>query len=291
MPTFVSARVIAARRATEERGDRARDCTGAVASIVQHETLDSAVKMKPCLTFPVATPVYRRVVAILVAFDLLLIGLHIVLSAAVTAGWLGAVPEGLRITQDHSLPETFNYAKWAVTVACLAAAFRRTRLPLFASLATVFLIVLLDDTLMIHEQVGDRLRTLTGWDQSGELVSFAGVAVISLLILIPGLLDLPRAIRPQAVRFIGVLVALAVCSVVIDFAHALVDYSLAVQSNRLAGLVEDGGEMLLASVATAYAVAAWRWASGPASKLALSPRAGPRQVRGNGRSCRSEPDP
>jgi hypothetical protein len=223
--------------------------------------LDSAVKMEPYLTFPVATPVYRRVVAILVAFDLLFIGLHAVLSTAAMAGWLGAVPEGLRITQDHSLPEAFNYAKWAVVVTCLAATFRRTRLRLFASLATIVLIVLLDDALMIHEQLGDRLETMTGWDQSGELVVFAGLAVISLLILIPGLIDIPRAIRPQAVRFIGVLAALAVCSVLLDFAHALVGYSLGIQINRLAGLVEDGGEMLLGSVATAYAVAAWRGAS------------------------------
>jgi hypothetical protein len=217
-------------------------------------------------SYPVATAAYRRVVAILVAVDLLFIGLHAALSAAVMAGWLAAVPERLRITQDHSFPEMFNYLKWAVIVGCLVAAFRRTRLPLFASLAAIFLLVLLDDSLTIHEQVGDRLEILTGWDQPSELAAFAGLALITLVILIPGLRDLPSAVRPQAVRFIGVLGALAVCGVLIDFVHALVDRYLALQDDRLAGLVEDGGEMLLASVATAYAVAAWRWASIPADR-------------------------
>lgn len=208
-----------------------------------------------------ATAVYRRVVVVLVTLDLLFIGLHAALSGAVMAGWLTAVPERLRITQDHSLPEMFNYLKWAVIVGCLVAAFRRTRLPLFASLAAIFLLVLLDDSLTIHEQLGDRLASLTGWDQSSELVAFAGLALIALVILIRGLRDLPHAIRPQAFRFIGVLVALAACSVVIDFVHALVDHYLRLQNDRLAGLVEDGGEMLLASVAAAYSAAAWRWAS------------------------------
>jgi hypothetical protein len=220
-----------------------------------------ALRMKLGLPFPVATPVYRRVVATLVALDLLFIGLHAALSVVVMTGRLEAVPDALRITQDHSLPEIFGYAKFAVIVACLAATFRRTRLPLFASLAAIFLLVLLDDSLSIHEQLGDWIGALTGWDKSGELVAFAGYGMIILLILLPGLRGLPPAIRPQAVRFIGVLVALAACSVVIDFVHELVDYSLGLKNDQLAGLVEDGGEMLIASVATAYAVAAWRWAS------------------------------
>lgn len=219
------------------------------------------MKTKLSLAFPVATPVYRRVVAPLIALDLLFIGLHAALSVAATARWLGAPPESLRITADHSRPEIFNYTKFAVTVACLAAAFRRTRLPLFASLAMIFLLVLLDDSLLIHEQLGNRLGALTGWDKSGELVAFAGFGVIIIVILVPGLWGLHRAIRPQAVRFVGVLVALAVCGVVIDFVHALLDNSLALYDDKLAGLAEDGGEMLIASVATAYAVAAWRWTS------------------------------
>jgi hypothetical protein len=209
----------------------------------------------------VATPVYRRVVVPVVALDLLFIGLHAALSVAVMARWLGAPPDSLRITEDHSLPEMFNYAKFAVIVACLAAAFRLTRLKLYASLAMIFLLVLLDDSLLIHEQLGNWLAALTGWDKTGELVAFAGFGVIILVILVPGLRGLPLAIRPQAVRFVGVLVALAICSVVIDFVHAVLDNSLALYDGKLAGLAEDGGEMLIASVATAYAVAAWRWAS------------------------------
>jgi hypothetical protein len=194
--------------------------------------------------------------------DLLLIGLYVVLSVMARADWLiQEVPGTLDISEDHGLPESFNYAKWFVIVTCLAATFRRTRVPLFASLATIFLLLLLDDSLRIHEQVGDRLANLTGWDQLGELIAFIGLGMISLAILVPGLWNLPRAVWPQAVRFIGVLLGLAVCGVVIDFAHASIDLlglPMGRLSDRVLGLVEDGGEMLLASLATAYAVAAWR---------------------------------
>jgi hypothetical protein len=212
----------------------------------------------------VGTTVYRRVLFALLAMDLLFIGVYVVLSVMARADWLiQEVPGTLDISEDHGLPESFNYAKWLVIVICLAATFRRTRVPLFASLATIFLLVLLDDSLGIHEQVGDRLEKLTGWDQLGELIAFAGLGMISLFVLVPGLWNLPRAVWPLAVRFIGVLLGLVLCGVVIDFAHASID-SLGLPmgrlSDRVLGLVEDGGEMLLASLATAYGVAVWRWA-------------------------------
>ena len=170
---------------------------------------------------PVETTVYRHVLYALVAMDLLLIGLYVVLSVMARANWLiQEVPGRFDISEDRGLPESFNYAKWFVIVTCLAATFRRTRVPLFASLATIFLLVLLDDSLGIHEQVGDRLAYLTGWDQLGELIAFGVLGMISLAILVPGLSNLPRAVWPQAVRFIGVLLGLVLCGVVIDFAHA-----------------------------------------------------------------------
>ena len=196
--------------------------------------------------------------------DLLFIGVYVVLSVMARADWLiQEVPGTLDISEDHGLPESFNYAKWLIIVICLAATFRRTRVPLFASLATIFLLVLLDDSLGIHEQVGDRLGNLTGWDKLGELIAFTGLGIISLAILVPGLSNLPRAVWPQAIRFIGVLLGLALCGVVIDFAHASIaslGLPMGRLSDRVFGLVEDGGEMLLASLATAYGVAAWRWA-------------------------------
>jgi hypothetical protein len=213
---------------------------------------------------PVETTVYRRVLYALVAMDLLLIGLYVVLSVMARADWLiQEVPGTFDISEDHGLPESFNYAKWFVIVTCLAATFRRTRVPLFASLATIFLLLLLDDSLRIHEQVGDRLANLTGWDQLGELIAFTGLGMISLSILVPGLWNLPRDVWPQAVRFIGVLLGLALCGVVIDLAHASIAWlglPMGRLSDRGVGLVEDGGEMLLASLATAYGVATWRWA-------------------------------
>ena len=59
------------------------------------------------------------------------------------------------------------------------------------------------------------------------------------------------------------LLGLALCGVVIDFAHAsieLLGLPMGRLSDRVLGLVEDGGEMLLASLATAYGVAVWRCA-------------------------------
>jgi hypothetical protein len=212
----------------------------------------------------VGTTVYRRVLFALLAVDLLLIWVHVVLSVMARADLvIQEVPKALDISEDHGLPEIFNYAKWFVIVTCLVATFRRTRVPLFASLAAIFLLVLLDDSLGIHEHVGDRLVNLTGWDQLGELIAFTGLGMISLAILIPGLWNLPSAVWPQAVRFIGVLLGLALCGVVIDFAHAsieLLGLPMGRLSDRVLGLVEDGGEMLLASLATAYGVAVWRCA-------------------------------
>lgn len=211
------------------------------------------------LDYPVATPLFRRVVLVLVAGDLLLIGTHVVLSLAWMLDLLPVRTGEFRITRNGSWAEVFNQVKWAVAALALGLAFWRTRVPAFGAFAVIFAMALADDWLKIHQQAAWRLTDVTGWGPLGKLVAFAVMGAIAVAVLVPSLRRTPPAVRPQVMRFLGVLAGMVALGVVFDFVHVLLA-RLGQIVDQAGGLFEDGGEMILASLAAAYAVAACRWA-------------------------------
>lgn len=220
----------------------------------------------------------RRLVAAIVLLDILFIVVHVALWSMVR---LDAVAENSIVRQfyistDRGIPEIFTYLKILLILTYLARLYGLSRDPIYLSWATIFMLVLADDALRLHEQIGDlvaeasAIRTTAGLraDQAGELVAFAAVGGIALCILFLGF---RRSRLPH--QSIGVLMCLSLLllaffGVFVDALHSLAEGAVR-HTSLLLGTIEDGGEMMAVSLACAIVIAACRrMTTGPGSLAA-----------------------
>ena len=195
------------------------------------------------------------VLAVLLVADLLLIAASL---EAQRRGWSDGRYRQWLLRAEGGWPEQFGYAKQATCAALLLLLRRRTGGGVFAAWAAVFACALVDDRLQVHERVGGvvarqlpvpELAGLREQDVS-ELAVWGLVGVVPLVVV--ALLhrrssgDVRAASRGMAV----VLAGYAFFGVVVDQFHAL---ALGGPLDRGLGVLEDGGELLLLSVAVWYA--------------------------------------
>ena len=218
--------------------------------------------------FPFLPGSFRTVAICLVSIDLAFILLHGVGFVLHRVGLTGQLPTMFWISQDGALPEVFNYLKWALIVAALSwLAFRDRWLTPFAW-ALVFLLILLDDSLQIHETLGVPIASYLGLADGfmirpsdlGELLVFGAMGLS--VVLLTGLSFLrgsPRS-RRMSMTYAAIIMLLAFFGVGMDVLHQAVAQLAEANSSvdilrRLFGMVEDGGEMIVASLATAVTLA------------------------------------
>ncbi len=219
--------------------------------------------------FSFVTAPFRTILLWLVLVDLTFMLANTVLVFAVRADLIAEVPKLLKVTQDRSLPEGFNYLKWAVISFSLVWLALRDRWLAPLVWAAVFAIIFLDDSLQIHEWLGHDVSVraslpsepyLSG-DDLGELIVFV---LLGSLVAGTGLVLLFRSGAPGralTLRYMLVIAALAVFGVGVDALHrSVVDLvantALETILPQIAGLIEDGGEMLVGSLAVALTLAA-----------------------------------
>lgn len=192
------------------------------------------------------------VLAMFLALDAVLVAVHVF-------GYYGlnVAGEQWSVSFDGGYPEFFQYVKfgWAVLLLVTAAWLRRAWsllvwVPLFAFLA-------LDDMLRIHERYGSQmpgtgaLADLTGLGEQelGELLFMVAVGLTALALMglgwVLGTADV-RATLLDVALLVGLL---AFFGVGVDLLHAGVGGGWA---TVVAGLVEDGGEMVALSLIVAY---------------------------------------
>lgn len=218
--------------------------------------------------FPQVSASFRAVLLGLVAVDLVLIGINVAASLLQSGGMLSAVPDLLKVTQDRSLPEDYNYLKWALIVVALVwMAIRDRWLPPMAW-AVVFFMILIDDSLQMHETLGLILSIdlqlpdayyLLGND-IGEILVFLAMGAIALGVTTLLLTRSGRNAARMTLRYYAILIVLGAFGVGIDALHQVVSHFLSGQASadfvsRIMGLLEDGGEMLVASWAVALTLA------------------------------------
>ena len=160
------------------------------------------------------------------------------------------------LNKDRSFPELYNYMKLGCIVVLMVRAFAKTQQVIYVTWAVVFFIALLDDSLQIHEQLGDyfalalNLPSVLGLypDDLGELMAWAILAIPVIGALFYGFWHS----RGDHTRIGGVL-AILLCALfffaVIFEVLANVVENLLVGDIRKAvagifGVVEDGGEMV-----------------------------------------------
>lgn len=223
--------------------------------------------------FPQLTVSFRTLVIWFVSVDLCFIVLNVIAGGLVEYRMLAEVPELLRITQDWSLPEDFNYLKWLIILLSLFWIALRDRWLPAALWALVFTMILLDDSLQVHENFGEWIALdldlhpifyLFGSDL-GEIMVFLGMALITLAMTAMLLTRFGPASCRMTTRYLAVLVALGVFGVGVDALHQILAHLTqdgVVTSGlegKAFGLIEDGGEMLIASFATAMTLAPPAW--------------------------------
>ncbi len=164
-----------------------------------------------------------------------------------------------RLSIDGSYPEIFQYVKFFV-IACLLgflAVNRRVRW-LFVWTAG-FLFLLADDALMIHEGVGARFSPsvepfLPSGIDAVAITEFGYLGLVALVMFVVaaiGMVFSPGLFRRLSVDLMLLLMVAGFFAVSVDLVHGLSSFGYV--ANTLFAIVEDGGEMLGASLIVIYA--------------------------------------
>lgn len=166
----------------------------------------------------------------------------------------------LSLGADRGYGEWYGYAKLIFCVVALVILTIRRAGPAYAAWALVLLIVLIDDSLLLHEtfggEIAKRLNLAPAFglraQDLGELLAWAIVSLALLVVLVTmhrrSSLDVRRDSRGLAV----LIVVLGFFGVAVDMLQ--IEATGAGWLSHLAGLVEDGGELVVISMLAAFVV-------------------------------------
>lgn len=196
------------------------------------------------------------VLAVLIGLDLTFIGLHLV------HAWTGLLPSSRwSIERDRGFAELLQYAKFAGVCLALGQVYLKTRMrSLFAWIA-VFVVLLLDDSVRLHERAGLGLvawlqipgfGALRGRDIGELILASVAFVLVAPPLALGCLRGSPRS-RALCADLAVLLAGLVACGIGVDVIHRLASAS---SLNLLAGVIEDGGEMLVLSL-TCFYVMQW----------------------------------
>lgn len=215
--------------------------------------------------FPVITLSFLALLACLVSVDFFFVVADVIAYAAEKLSLISAVPDIIKITRDRALPEIYGYFEWAVIIVALLWLTIRDRW--FAPLrwAVVFLIILIDDSIQVHETVGLWLTQYLPLPASlqdqtqdiAELMVFAVMGVIAVALTASMFFSRDDATRAISKRFGFIILFLVFFGVFLDFVHQTIKLGstgtfAAEFLPQIFAILEDGGEMIVASYAAAY---------------------------------------
>jgi hypothetical protein len=198
----------------------------------------------------------NRLLVLFLLVDFVLIALH--------AGhtYLG-IPRGdlFSIEWELGYGEIFQYIKefWIVSLLALRTAGTRTlhsaahRLNLAWGL--LFLYLLADDSLRVHETMGGVLAKSLGlgvWlGEKSQDIGELAVSLIAAIILFGGIAlayrQCTKTDRQISTHLTRLILGLVLCGVVVDLLHSLIPGSLDIWA-----ILEDGGEMIVMSLIVSY---------------------------------------
>lgn len=198
----------------------------------------------------------------LLVLDALFLATHAAHVIAIHVGSEGALADrAFSIEQDGGYSERYEYAKTAACSLALGACFAATRQPVHAGLAVIYVLLLSDNAFELHERLGEEASVLFGPAQS--LFATAPQALGEVLVFgLGGLMVLAIAVitwrrsspehRDMAMPSLVLIGLLGVFGVGVDLVHAA--FSASYPLDRLFGLIEDGGELVVLSVSCAIAL-------------------------------------
>ena len=193
--------------------------------------------------------------AMLVGADALFIMMHIV------HAWSPFLHNSkYALDADLGMAELYQYLKLLWLLGCLAVAFRQTRRGVYLAWAALFALLLLDDVVQLHETAGVHIAKALGLAAAfglrdvdyGELIYAAGVGTVAVALVLVTVRRGFRASRQFSADMLFLLFVLAIFGVGFDAVHTFTYFRMPALVDVLA-LIEDGGELLVVSVLTAYA--------------------------------------
>lgn len=166
----------------------------------------------------------------------------------------------LHVSLDNGIAEHWQYVKWALLALLLAFMSLGRRSVVYLAWALLFLYLLIDDSQQIHETYGRKIASALEFQPAlglraqdfGELAvtAIAAVPLFSFLAF-AYLLTSQRDPRTFTHDMIVLVVALAFFGVGVDMLEIAIPWSSA---RTILNLVEDGGEMIVATFMVAYGV-------------------------------------
>jgi hypothetical protein len=194
----------------------------------------------------------NKLLALLLIGDLGYISLHLIYS------YTNLLSDGLfSVTQDHGYAEFYQYLKELWILVLFFFLGLKNRNILFFLFSLLFLYFVLDDALRIHERVGAFLAFNLNFQSRfglrevdfGELVVYLFVGVQFLLLLAAAFLHSDRYSKDIAKKLLFMLAILAFFGILVDLVQTLARGTLVF---GILGLVDDGGELIVMSVITAF---------------------------------------
>jgi hypothetical protein len=208
---------------------------------------------RPAGPIPAFGPTVTLLVLVVVV-DLIFIGIH---ALHAWSPWLSGAHFSLE--SENGLASMYQYIKQIWLAGCLALAFLQTRSLVIVGWTLLFTFLLLDDVLQLHERSGDviaaalNLPAVFGMrpDDLGEMSVAAAIGCIALALMVSAFRRGNSESRELSADLMCLLAALALFGVCFDMLHTITIFAAPSIAPVLA-LVEDGGEMLVVSVITAY---------------------------------------
>lgn len=166
----------------------------------------------------------------------------------------------LRIDADHGLPEWYSYAKTVVVVLLLGRMALTTRQWVYFALVFLFVVVLADDSLEIHEDLGQflvgtlDLKPMLGVRARdvGEVITWAVMGAVTMPIVFAGFVFSKRTHVANGMAMLLPFVALLFFAIFVDqIFHVWRD--LFFGADIVLATLEDGGEMVAVSLECALA--------------------------------------
>ncbi|SKC75800.1 hypothetical protein SAMN04324258_3490 [Krasilnikoviella flava] len=167
------------------------------------------------------------------------------------AGW--PAEPGFRLGREWGYGEVLFAVQVAWAAGLLGWVAVRLRWPVMAAWALGFVVVLVDDRLMLHERAGAwlaRSPAPVAGPAIGELVWLAGLALVLGAVLLAAHLRSSPAARAASIVLLLLTVALAGFGVLVDQLHVVVEGRA--PHTYLVTAVEEGGELAVLSVIVAY---------------------------------------
>ncbi len=208
-------------------------------------------------------PISRRSVqlfTILILIDLVFMLLHVLYRQT------SLLPDiRFSITRDKGFAEVYQYLKLLGIIFCMGLLFIRNRSLVYLGWLCIFLLVLVDDALQIHEQWGKSLGEFFGFQHRfglrpqdfGESSVFCAYALLILAIVIISYRKERNSSHKLASAGLFLLLLLLMFfSVAMDMSHMVVvtlsPDQIKVSLDLIFEILEDGGELIVGSLVAGF---------------------------------------